>query len=132
MRLKGTGYYKGQSDPNISIGFPQDFREILKERFLDLAICRFLQINRQVDIVSFMAFIKGTEKARRSIAGKISIYKQADVIDGEVKGKDESGYPYKLWKIINPDKIKPILKKKHISPLQQDTLEILRHSQNGA
>lgn len=79
-----------------------------------------------------MAFIKGTETARRSVAGKISIYKQAGAIDGEVKGKDESGYPYKLWKIINPDKIKPILKKKHISPLHQDTLEILRHGQNGA
>lgn len=94
--------------------------------FFDLAVARILQVDREIDVELFRAAIGGKASCNTKFRGKITPYRKSEAVEGEVAGKDESGYPYKRWKLIEPELAREILKRRRIRPLKSGAIEVIQ------
>lgn len=96
-----------------------DARQPVMERFWFLAAARQLQANRQADIMSVRSFVGGNSACNAVLGGAFSSLKNGGAVVGEDSGgRDEKGFPYKRWKLADPDKAKDALKARHIRPMR--------------
>ena len=91
-------------------------------RFFDLAVARHLQLYRAMDVKSVRQFIGGKQSCNAKLGGRFGAYADHGAVSGDVGGKDERGFPYKRWRLVNPENARKILAERHIKPWKADTI----------
>lgn len=89
-------------------------RSFVTDRVVELAILREIQINRQVDVVTFRGRLQLGKHATGKFTGVISKFRKSGAVEGEDAGIDKvNGYPYKRWRLIDDAKAKTVTQKNH-------------------
>jgi hypothetical protein len=92
-------------------------------RFFDLAVARGLQSMRAVDVKSMRSFLGADRRCYAKLGGRFSKYKTDGAVVGEVAGRDERGFEYKRWHVINPEAAKQTLAYHKIKPLRPEAYQ---------
>lgn len=96
---------------------------VIYDRFFSLAVARSMQLNRSVDIMSVREFIGANKSINHILAGRFTAYKKAGATSGEESGKkDEAGYPYKRWRLVDSGKAKTVLDDQRIRPMRASAM----------
>ena len=93
-------------------------------RFWSLAIARSLQVDRHVDVMSVREFIGGNEKCNHKLAAKFKYLAEGGAVEGVDSGrKDENGFSYKRWNLVDAGKAKDVLRKWHVKPIRPNVID---------
>lgn len=89
-------------------------KSFMFDRIIELAVLREIQINRQIDVVTFRSKLQMGKKAIDKFRGVINKFHKSGAVDGESAGIDkDNGYPYKRWRLIDDAKAKSVTAKNH-------------------
>lgn len=98
-------------------------RYAVMRRFFWLATMRVLQRDWAADVRSVRAEIYGGPACNGQLGPVFTALRNAGAVEGEDGGRDERGFTYKRWKVINAASAQRVVNEQHIKPMTREVME---------
>lgn len=98
-------------------------KDLVMGRMFQMAPVRLLQFVREVDVITARQFIGGNSQCNTKLGAVFRWLQEEGAVTGQDSGKkDERGWPYKRWRLSDPEKAKTALKRRFIRPMRASAM----------